>query len=73
MIKTVRLLRTVPQVREKYNNRFRYLWSTNTRTQLAAVCAGQPADRKTTEHLCRRDEINRSTNGAAPTSATFSL
>ena len=25
MIKTVRLLRTVPTVREKYNNKFRYI------------------------------------------------
>ena len=73
LIKTVRLLRDVPEVRERYNERFRYLlvdeYQDTNQLQFGLI---RLLTEKQQKHLCRRrpgsvDLIA----GGAPTSRTF--
>jgi hypothetical protein len=73
LIKTVRLLRDVDEVREKYNNKFRYILvdeyqDTNSLQLRSSACSLRR--RRTSRSSATK--ISRSTSGAARTSATSS-
>ncbi len=73
LIKTVRLLRDVDEVREKYNNKFRYIlvdeYQDTNSLQFALISLLTQKSRTSRSSAMR---ISQSTSGAAQTSATSS-
>ena len=74
LIKTVRLLRDVDEVSEKYNNKFRYILVDeyqDTNSLQFALISLLTRNRRTSRSSVTK--ISRSTSGVAQTSATSSI